>query len=180
MKTRRSMFAASASAPPKRRKHPSPVNTNVWRSGFAALAPSPMPKPPPIADPSCVVQNGMFGFGRCVAHWRSLYAMQTSSTPNDPDIVLPQPPPHLHRALVAAEADVAEAVLVGGIDGVRAVHAPHRRRVQDLREHRRERPGVRGEGRLAAHVDDDALPGGNARELCEEFGDVACRERARM
>ena len=37
-----------------------------------------------IADPSCVVQKGMFGLGRCVAHWRSLYAMQTSSTPNDP------------------------------------------------------------------------------------------------
>src|SRR5439155_11096224 len=64
--------------------------------------------------------------------------------------------------------------------GVRAVHAPDRRRLQDLREERRERARVRRERRLTAYVDDDALARGDARELREELGDVARRERARM
>src|SRR4029077_3973455 len=98
----------------------------------------------------------------------------------DHDVVLAEASPYFHRALVTAEADVAESVFVRRVNGVRAVDAPHRWRLQDLREHRRERARVRREGRLAAHVDDDALPGGDAWELREELRDIASGERARM
>src|SRR5205814_10106568 len=44
----------------------------------------------------------------------------------DDDVVFREAAPDLHRALIAAEADVPEAVLVRRIDGVRAVDAPDR------------------------------------------------------
>src|SRR2546425_598424 len=83
-------------------------------------------------------------------------------------------------AVVAAEADVPIAVLVGGIDRVRAVHAPYRGGAQRAREERRERAGVRREAGLARDVDDDAPATRDLRELGEEVGDVARREGARV
>jgi len=75
------MLAASASPPPNKRQQPSPEKTKVCRLGSAALAPTPSPNAPPIAEPSWTVWNGIDSCGLCVTYCLSLYAVQTSSNP---------------------------------------------------------------------------------------------------
>src|SRR5439155_714289 len=101
-KTRRSMFAASARAPPKSRKQPSPLAVLV-RDAVAELA--------------VLVAVGLTHVGEVVdvpggdlrEVERVLARVEAES---DDDVVLAQASPNFHRALVPAEADVAESVFV--------------------------------------------------------------------
>ena len=98
----------------------------------------------------------------------------------DHDVVLRDALPEVHRDVVPAERDVPEAIAIRRRDRVRAVHRPHRRRVEQLGETRRELADAGSERGLAADVDEHALAARDTRELLEEVGDVTRRERPRL
>src|ERR1700674_5371158 len=90
----------------------------------------------------------------------------------DDAVVGTDAPPELHRLVVAAERDVAEAVAVVGGDGIGPVDGPDGGRLQQLRE-------LGGEGRharpargFAADIDDNPAPVGDLRKVLYEALDV--------
>src|ERR1700687_4500014 len=103
MNSRRSRLAASARAPPKRRQQPSPEKTKVCRLGSASLAPTPSPKPPPIADPSWGGGKGNVGRG-CAVPFRPIF--EGDAAVADPDAFRP---PQLVNLLI--EGDEVDAAL---------------------------------------------------------------------
>src|SRR5205823_3622275 len=86
----------------------------------------------------------------------------------DDAVVRTDAAPELHRLVVAAEGDVAEAVAVVGGNRVGPIDRPDGGRLEQLRQLGGERRHARPARRFAADVDHDAAPVRDPRKFLDE------------